>query len=35
MFAPETSFLVQSGTPPGLARFEGPRNYAEQKIRIE
>lgn len=35
MFAPETNFLVQPGAPPGLARFDGPRNYAEQKIRIE
>ena len=35
MFAPETHFLVQSGTPPCLARFQGPRNYAGQKIRIE
>ena len=35
MFAPETDFLVQAGAPPGLARFDGPRNYAEQRIRIE
>jgi hypothetical protein len=35
MFAPETQFLVQPGTPPFLARFQGPRNYAGQKIRIE
>jgi len=35
MFAPETQFLVQPGTPPSLARFQGPRNYAGQKIRIE
>lgn len=35
MFAPETNFLVQPGAPPGLARFDGPRNYAKQKIRIE
>jgi hypothetical protein len=34
-FAPETNFLVELGAPPGLARFDGPRNYAEQKIRIE
>jgi hypothetical protein len=35
MFAPETQFLVQPGTPPFLARFQGPRNYAGQKIRLE
>ena len=35
MFAPETNFLVQPGAPPGLARFDGPRNYADQKIRIQ
>jgi hypothetical protein len=35
MFAPETNFLVQLGAPPGLARFDGPRNYAAQNIRIE
>ena len=35
MFAPETNFFVRPGAPPGLARFEGPRNFAGQKIRIE
>ena len=35
MLAPETNFLVRLGDPPGLARFDGPRNYAGQKIRIE
>jgi hypothetical protein len=35
MVAPETQFLVQPGTPPSLARFQGPRNYTGQKIRIE
>ena len=35
MFAPETNFFVRPGAPPGLARFDGPRNYAGQKIRIE
>jgi hypothetical protein len=35
MIAPETQFLVQPGTPPSLARFQGPRNYTGQKIRIE
>jgi hypothetical protein len=33
--APETTFVVQPGAPPGLARFEGPRNYTRQMIRIE
>jgi hypothetical protein len=35
MVAPETDFFVQLGAPPGLAQFEGPRNYAGLKIRIE
>jgi hypothetical protein len=35
LFAPETNFFVQLGAPPGLARFDGPRNFAGQKIRIE
>ena len=35
MFVPETNFFVQPGAPPGLARFDGPRNFAGQKIRIE
>lgn len=33
--APETNFIVAPGSPPALARFEGPRNYQRQKIRIE
>jgi len=33
--APETTFVVAPGAPPALARFEGPRNYERQKIRIE
>jgi hypothetical protein len=33
--APPTQFFIQPGTPPALARFEGPRNYAGQKIRLE
>lgn len=33
--APETDFFVQWGAPPGLVRFDGPRNFADQKIRIE
>jgi hypothetical protein len=32
---PDTQFFVSPGTPPALARFAGPRNYAGQKIRIE
>jgi hypothetical protein len=33
--APKTEFFVQPGTPPAIARFAGPRNYAGQKILIE
>jgi len=33
--APETHFIVTPGSPPALARFGGPRNYAGQQIRIE
>lgn len=32
---PKTVFLVEDGKPPSLARFEGPRNYQGQIIRIE
>lgn len=35
MFTPETDFFMQPGDPPAMVRFEGPRNYAGQKIRIE
>ena len=35
VLAPDTNFFVQLGAPPGLVRFDGPRNFAEQKIRIE
>ena len=35
MLTPDTNFFVKLGAPPGLARFEGPRNFAGQKIRIE
>lgn len=35
MFAPETTVSRQPGAPPSLARFDGPRNYAGQRIRIE
>ncbi len=34
-FAPETHFIVIPGSPPALARFEGPRNYQGQRIRVE
>jgi hypothetical protein len=34
-FLPETSFWMRSGTPPRLVRFEGPRNYARQPVRIQ
>lgn len=33
--APTTQFFVDPGTPPALARYEGPRNYAGQEIRLE
>jgi hypothetical protein len=32
---PKTIFLVDPGKPPLLARFEGPRNYQGQMMRIE
>lgn len=32
---PKTVFLVEPGKPPSLARFEGPRNYQGQMIRVE
>jgi hypothetical protein len=35
MILPPTEFLVEPGTPPALARYEGPRNYAGQEIRLE
>jgi hypothetical protein len=35
MVTPKTDFFMQAGKPPALARFAGPRNYADQKIRIE
>jgi len=35
MFTPETGFFMQPGDPPAMARFDGPRNYMGQKIRIE
>jgi len=33
--APETTFLIDSGKPPVLVRFLGPRNYQGQKIRLD
>ncbi len=33
--APETNFFMLPGDPPAIARYEGPRNYEGQKIRIE
>lgn len=35
MFTPETDFVLHPGDPPALVRFEGPRNYMGQKIRID
>ena len=35
MFTPDTAFFVMPGAPPALARFQGPRNFAGQTIRIE
>jgi hypothetical protein len=32
---PATSFFVQPGTPPAFARFDGPRNFGGQEIRLE
>ncbi len=33
--APETYFDLTNGSPPAVARYEGPRNYAGLPIRIE
>jgi hypothetical protein len=35
MIAPETHFFLTPTQPPAMARFEGPRNYAGQEIRLE
>jgi hypothetical protein len=35
MFVPDASFFVVPTTPPSLARFAGPRNYAGQEIQLE
>jgi len=32
---PMTEFLMDTGSPPALARFAGPRNYAGQPMRLE
>ncbi len=34
-FTPTTEFLMEPGDPPGMVRYEGPRNYAGQTIRLE
>jgi len=33
--APTTLFFVQPGSPPAMMRFDGPRNYAGQRIWLE
>jgi hypothetical protein len=35
LIAPDTEFFVAPGSPPALARFSGPRNYAGQEIWLE
>jgi hypothetical protein len=32
---PEADFFIRPGAPPALARFDGPRNYSGQEIRLE
>lgn len=32
---PSTEFLLDHGAPPSLGRYQGPRNYAGQEIRLE
>ncbi len=34
-FLPDSSFWMRTGEPPSLVRFEGPRNYARQPVRIQ
>lgn len=34
-FTPTTEFMMEGDDPPGLVRYEGPRNYAGQMIRLE
>ncbi|HTF34296.1 MAG TPA: hypothetical protein VK714_11440, partial [Myxococcota bacterium] len=31
----KTEFFIDAGTPPAVARFAGPRNYAGQPMRLE
>jgi hypothetical protein len=33
--APTTLFFLQPGSPPAMVRFDGPRNYAGQRIWLE
>src|SRR5262245_50220595 len=33
--APRTQFFIQPGSPPALARYEGPRTYTGHEIRLE
>jgi hypothetical protein len=35
LIAPETHFYLTRTEPPGMVRFEGPRNYAGKAIRLE
>jgi hypothetical protein len=32
---PESDFFMRPGAPPALARFDGPRNYTGQEMRLE
>ena len=34
-FLPDSSFWMRAGELPSLVRFEGPRNYARQLVRIQ
>jgi hypothetical protein len=34
-FLPESSFWMRAGEPPALVRYEGPRNFARQPVRIQ
>ncbi len=34
-FVPPTDFMMAGDDPPGLVRYQGPRNYAGQIIRLE
>ena len=35
LFVPSGEFFLLPGQPPALARFDGPRNYAGERIRLE